>query len=249
STYAAGEVGTANVSFITANPIPSDGHVIITFPSNFTSVDCSVALASGMDGGLVSNVSGYTVDVERDGFGSPVESGTEVSVSLVDCVKNQLFEGESDSFPVLKTTLDDTGISIDEVSSAHNSEDRPAGVSFTPGAFSEPPTVELDSLVAGREGGANVTLALSNPLPADGNIFIEFPSEFSSINCSQVVATGIDGGVEVYMASDAVHTVRVQRAGDGSVVEAGASVSLALVDGITNQLFEGVSASFPSVKT
>ncbi|CAM9367088.1 unnamed protein product, partial [Ectocarpus fasciculatus] len=249
SSYAAGDVGTANVSFITSNPIPSDGHVIIKFPSNFTSVDCSVALASGMDGGLGVSVSGYTIDVGRDGTGSPVESGAEVSMSLVDCAKNQLFEGDSDAFPVLKTTLNDTDVSVDEATYAHNPEDRPGGVLFTPGAFSEPPTIELDSLVAGHEGGANVSLALSNPLPADGNIFIEFPSEFSSINCSQVVATGIDGGVEVHLASDALYTVRVQRAGDGSVVEAGSRVSLALVDGITNQLFEGLSASFPSVKT
>ena len=113
--------------------------MIIEFPSNFTAINSSDAIATGIDGGLVVLVGadGFTVDVRRDGSGTEVGSGVNVSVTLLDGVVNQQFEGPSDEFPMVKTTLSETDVSIDEASADFHGEDRPAAAWFTPGLFAE----------------------------------------------------------------------------------------------------------------
>ena len=246
----AGVEGTANLSFTTANPLPADGHVVIKFPSNFTAINSSEARATGIDGSFIVSVGadGYTVYIQRDGSGSEVGSGERVYVEIAGGIKNQQFAGPSDLFPMVKTTLSDVGISIDVASSDYNSGDRPSGVWFSPGRFAEDPIVTLHSYVAGVVGMANISFAVSNPLPADGHIFIEFPSNFTSINCSSAVADEIDGEISVSIGVDG-YTVEIHRDGTGTVVEAGADIRVRLLDGVTNQKFEGSSAHFPLVKT
>lgn len=248
--YAAGAAGGATISFTTSNPLPVDGRVIVTFPSNFTSVNCSKALASGLDGGLVVHVAadGYRVDIQRDGTGSVVEAGTDVTLMLLDGIVNTRFEGLSDPFPVVKTTLKHANVSIDEASSDFNAKDRPSGVSFIPGAFAEAPSVSLDSYIAGAKGGANVIFSVTNPVPLDGRVIIEFPGKFSSISCTRATADGIDGGFKVTVEPDG-YTVHVQRDGTGSDLPGGAKVSIYLEDGIMNERFEGMSGVFPVIKT
>ncbi|CAN0132786.1 unnamed protein product, partial [Hapterophycus canaliculatus] len=232
------------------NPLPADGNILVEFPRNFTSINCTAALATGVDGGLDVWVTsdGYTVRVRRAGDGTEVQAGAEITLELLDGIKNQEFEGLSAVFPRVKTTLADTEVAIDESSGDFNRAGRPAAVLFTPGSFGQPPTVELASRVAGHEGAATVNLSLSNPLPADGNILVEFPRNFTSINCTAALATGVDGGLDVWVTPDG-YTVRVRRAGDGTEVQAGAEITLELLDGIKNQEFEGLSAVFPRVKT
>ena len=203
--YIAGAEGPASISFSISNPLPFDGHVIIEFPSNFTSINFTAVTAAGIDGGFNASVGsdGYTIDIHRDGTGTEVAAGTNITVTVVDGVKNQLFEGSSDVFPVVKTTLKDSTVSIDEASSDVNSNDRAEAVVFIPGGFGEPPTVVLGSSVAGVEGTANLSFTTSNPLPADGHVIIEFPSNFTAINISDAIATGIDGGLCLLYTSDA----------------------------------------------
>ena len=248
--YIAGAEGPASISFSISNPLPFDGHVIIEFPSNFTSINFTAVTAAGIDGGFNASVGsdGYTIDIHRDGTGTEVATGTNITVTVVDGVKNQLFEGSSDVFPVVKTTLKDSTVSIDEASSDVNSNDRAEAVVFIPGGFGEPPTVVLGSSVAGVEGTANLSFTTSNPLPADGHVIIEFPSNFATINTSDARATGIDGGFIVSVGADG-YTVDIQRDGSGMEVDAGKRVHVEVSSGIKNQQFEGPSDIFPMVKT
>ncbi|CAM9978091.1 unnamed protein product, partial [Scytosiphon promiscuus] len=247
-TYAAGHHTTANISFTTSNSIPRNGHLIVTFPSNFTSISTTEIVSRNMDGGLTVIVDGYTVQVQRDGTGNEVGPRSEVMLQLLDGLTNPTFQGQTTIFPEVKTTPNDTTLSIDEASSRYNQGDRIQGLTIIPASFGQPPTVELASLVAGHEGAATVNLTLSNPLPADGNILVEFPRNFTSINCTAARATGMDGTLGVWVASDG-YTVRVRRAGDGTVVQAGAEITLELLHGIKNQEFEGLSGAYPMIKT
>lgn len=250
SSYAAGGVGGANISFTIRNPLPLDGRVIVVFPSNFTSVNSSKALASGLDGGLVVHVGadGYKIDVERDGTGTVAEAGAEVTLMLLDGIVNSPFEGLSDPFPVVKTTLKHSNVSIDEASSVLHERDMPVGVSFIPGAFAAAPKVKLDSYLAGANGGANIIFSVTNPVPSDGRVIIEFPETFSSISCSTATAEGIDGGFKVTVESDGF-TVHVRRDGTGSNLSGASNVSIYLESGVVNQQFEGMSGVFPMIKT
>ncbi|CAN0444255.1 unnamed protein product, partial [Scytosiphon promiscuus] len=246
----AGVETAANLSFTTANPLPADGHVIIKFPSNFTAINSSGAVATGIDGGLVVSVGAdnFTVDVRRDGSGTEVSSGVNVSVILLDGVVNEQFEGPSDVFPMVKTTLAETDVSIDEASADFHDADRPAAAWFTPGVFAERPRVTLGSYIAGAEGSANISFTISNPLPIDGHVVIKFPSNFTSINVTAVTATGVDGGFNASVGGDG-YTVDIHRDGAGTEVKAGTSITVTVVDGVKNQLFEGSSDVFPVVKT
>ncbi|CAN0479161.1 unnamed protein product, partial [Laminaria digitata] len=248
--YIAGAEGAANINFTISNPLPIDGHVVIEFPSTFTSINFTEVTAAGIDGGFNASVGGdgYTVDIHRDGTGTEVAAGTNITVTVVDGVKNQLFEGSSDVFPVVKTTLKDSTVSIDEASSDTNSNDRAAAVVFTPGAFAERPTVVLGNSVAGVEGAANLSFTTTNPLPADGHVMIKFPSNFTAINSSDARASGIDGGLVVSVGADGF-TVDVRRDGSGTEVGSGVNVSVTLLDGVVNEQFEGPSDEFPMVKT
>ncbi|CAM9586590.1 unnamed protein product, partial [Hapterophycus canaliculatus] len=116
SSYAAGQSTTANLSFAISNPIPQNGHIIVTFPSNFTSISTSEVVSWGMDGGFIVDVEAYTVTIHRDGSGGEVQAGSLVTVQLQNGIKTQGFEGATTVFPLVKTTLEDTTISIDEAS-------------------------------------------------------------------------------------------------------------------------------------
>ncbi|CAM9711711.1 unnamed protein product, partial [Pylaiella littoralis] len=250
ASYAAGEEGAANLTFTPSNPIPSDGHIIVEFPSNFTTVNSTSAVSLwGLDGGFIVSVDGYTVDVQRDGTGSDLSGGMDVTVQLVDGVKNQQFEGESGVFPVFKTTLNDTDTAIDVASSWHNRDDRPDGVLFIPGSFAKPPNVTLDSLVAGVEGAVNLSVTLSNPLPVDAHVLLEFPATFAAIHTpSLVLADGVDGGLNASVWADG-YTVDIERDGSGTEVTAGTQIAFSLMGCAQNQLWSGASGVFPSVMT
>ncbi|CAM9252504.1 unnamed protein product, partial [Discosporangium mesarthrocarpum] len=249
SSYSAGAKGAVNLTFTTSNPIPTDGKIVVEFPVNFSNVNIStIAVRSGLDGGIDTDKDGYTVVVARDGTGSVINSGTAVSVILRN-VTNQLHEGWSLGFPVVKTTLSNTTVAIDEASSDFNSGDQASGVLFTPAAFAAQPVFTLTSYMAGFEGAANVTFTTTNPLPADGQVIVTFPRNFSNINVnSGTVQLGLDGGLTVSTGDDG-YTVTVGRDGSGTTAPAGTEVSICLHGGITNQLFEGLSTVFPVIKT
>ena len=244
----AGHVGSASVTFTLTNPLPADGHIIVEFPSDFSSINPTAASGTGVDGGLQVSVSdGYTVRVARDNTGNEVPGGTEIKLTLSGGIKNQLYEGPSSAFPMLKTTLSDTDVAIDEASIEFNDGDVSQAVEFVPGSFTDQPTVSLDSLVAGHVGSASVTFILGNPLPVNGHIVVEFPPEFDSIGPTAATGSGLDGSLVVDEVNG--RTVRVARDSGTQVVPAGTQVVLTFSDGITNQLYEGPSVVFPLLKT
>eukprot|EP00903_Cladosiphon_okamuranus_P005351 g5346.t2 len=250
TSLAAGHVGTATLDMTLSNPLPGDGMIFLQFPPEFESIASdAVTASSGLEGGFEVSVAadGYTVEVQRSGGGAQAPAESAISITL-NGVTNQLFEGSSSPFPLVKTTLSDGTTSIDEASSSFNPGGLPGAVVFVPAAFSASPQVVRGNLAAGHVGTATLDMTLSNPLPGDGMIFLQFPPEFESIASDAVTASsGLEGGFEVSVAADG-YTVEVQRSGGGAQAPAESAISITL-NGVTNQLFEGSSSPFPLVKT
>jgi hypothetical protein len=65
----AGATSGCTIVYTSANPLPSNGNIIVQFPALFTSIAPTTATAFGIDGDFSVTVAadGYTVTVTRDG--------------------------------------------------------------------------------------------------------------------------------------------------------------------------------------
>ncbi|CAM9759690.1 unnamed protein product, partial [Sphacelaria rigidula] len=245
----AGASGTMLLNFTCQHTVPATASIYLELPSTFSSVADSPAIAviTGTDANITASADGFGVVMSLSESTTDIPAGTLVSLQI-EGVTNPPHEGPTGTFTVLKTMEIDGETPIDEASTDFNSEDRPVGLYIWPGAFRIEPFVELATYSAGATGAADINFTVSNPLPVDGHIVIEFPPNFTSINATEIEASGIDGGLEVSVAADG-YTAIVQRNGSGTVVTTGTTVSVRLLDGITNQQFEGSSGVFPLVKT
>lgn len=120
----AGDVTDYDVVFRVQNPLPVDAVIEVEFPSTFADVSTggAVVINEGIDGGFAVvtttanpsvfdnglKMSGgtWTVQIQRDGTGTVVAEGVQVSVSVTDCT-NQMHEGVSGDFVLIKTLLAD----------------------------------------------------------------------------------------------------------------------------------------------
>ncbi|GMH76047.1 hypothetical protein TrLO_g4272, partial [Triparma laevis f. longispina] len=239
----AGAAGNAALVFTTGNPIPADGKIIVEFPNTFHAVAATAATATNnIDGTLTASSSGRAVTITRSG-GSEIAAGTAVTITIPS-ITNQKFEGSSNVFVALKTTLSDGTTRIDEATSA--SSTLPSAVTFTPSTFGDvATTVTPASLVAGDAGNSVLVFTTGNPLPADGKIVVEFPTTFTSVAATAATAgSGIDGTLT---ATTSGRAVTITRAG-GSVITAGTEVTVT-IPSITNQKYEGSSNVFVDLKT
>jgi len=69
------------IRFTTQTAIPTDGKILITFPSGFDASSTSFSSWSGFDGGQSVSVAGQTVIVQRDGAGTQSSPGAK-SITL-----------------------------------------------------------------------------------------------------------------------------------------------------------------------
>merc|ERR1712167_236594 len=76
---AAGASGTAVVTFTTANPVPVDGKIVITFPANYVLTGTPVAskTSGGFDGTLTVSVNNQVLTITRSG-GAIAPAGAQV---------------------------------------------------------------------------------------------------------------------------------------------------------------------------
>ncbi|GMI12400.1 hypothetical protein TrVE_jg2236, partial [Triparma verrucosa] len=239
----AGAVGSANLVFTTGNPLPADGKIILEFPTTFHAVAATSATkVSGIDGTIAASTTGRVVTITRSG-GSEITAGTEVTVTIPS-VTNQKYEGSSGAFIALYTTIS-SGAKIDEATSG--SSTLPPAVTFTPSTFGGVAgAVTLASTVAGATTASTLTFTTGNPLPADGRIFLEFPTTFTDVNGGNAaVVSGIDGGLATNVYTTNVITLT---RGGGSEIAAGTEITITLPT-VVNQLFAGSSGLFVALYT
>ena len=177
----------------------------------------------------------------------------------------QQYEGSTGVFPVIKTTLADTAVAIDE-SSAEADANSPevTGLAITPSHFGGTvPTVVLNGGEAAGVGGTvTCTVTLANPLPADGVLVVGLPHTFTAVTSdsatlevvqysgSETASDVIIGSMASVTVADgaAYYTVTTIRSGDGTSISAGTVLSVT-INGVQNQQYEGPSGNFPVVRT
>jgi hypothetical protein len=99
----------------------------------------------------------------------------------------QRYEGDTGTFPLVRTTLQDTAITIDESSAEPDVHAAPVSGSFIVPATLLQPTATLQYTVAGLVTSATLSFTLTNTLPADGYILIDPPVEFPDFTPTEVV--------------------------------------------------------------
>jgi hypothetical protein len=266
---AAGAVGDISITLTLGNPLPIVGAIVLQLPATFAAVQCdSASITSTQPGSTVAEQASvvvvqpqtvssevvYTVEVTRLGTGSILTTGTTLTLTL-NKVRNQHYSGYSGDVPLIKTvTAHTSGATIDLWNSATTAVQTVVvpiqGVTFTAAAFSgaTTPSVVLSRRVAGAIAvTATVTLTVTNDIPVDGHIFIQFPSTFDTVAPTSVVLQqGISGTASVTPTTDAatgVTTVDIHRTSGTTVTADGVSLVVFTFNGIINQRYEGSSGT------
>ena len=217
--------------FTTATTLPSDGKIVMTFPSGFSLAAASFGnslLISGVsDGHFGITASGQVLTLSRLGNGDDIPAGTSLIV-IMGSVTNPVVTASNITISIATQT--GSGTELDTGS---------AQVTITPGSLSNA-TVTPASLVAGATGNVAVSFTTDNPIPADGRMEIAFPSGFSLTGVNSATSSTIGGGLTASVSSQ---TVTVQRDNTGSQVAADAAVSLTLAT-VQNPVVSGSTGTY-----
>jgi len=197
----AGITGTVTVSFTTANPLPSDGKIKVTFPAGFTLSSGGatvVSSSSGIDGSFSVGAAGQVITVTRSG-GSSSAPGAK-SITLTN-IKNPDNTGTTGTYAI--ETQNASGVVFD-------SDNAVSADTITNGGSLTSTNVEPASLYAGTSGSVTVSFTTANPIPADGRIEVTFPSGFaiSSGGTTAASSATMDGSLAVSIAGQVVTVTR-----------------------------------------
>ena len=94
------------------------------------------------------------------------------------------YSGHTGEFLLFRTeTANTTGAAavIDETSEDEHVNRRPASLKVVPGDFASAPRLNLTNNLAGQLGTIRVSFETTNPLPADGRIFLKLPGSYLEI--------------------------------------------------------------------
>ena len=247
----AGAAAEVSISFVVAHEIPDGGSIMVEFPlgyggygstagiSNITNVqidgvDRPLAFMTSNAGGVI-NVSTF--------FGEAVAAGSVFSFGLVGTIRAP--QAAAPNTPVLVTSLDQEGRSIDQAPAIDNTVRNTIGtVSVEPRFSYFRAGLSLDTQ---EDNNAQFTFVVANPIPNNGRIFVKFPGEFdvsndagctgeTLVHCvsSAECISGCTGGLTIVnvtrdspqMANFSNVTLEIARDGDGFTVPADTSVVL-----------------------
>jgi len=191
----AGITGNVNVTFTSINPIPADAKIVVTFPTGFTfnsggNATVVTGTPTGISGTLTVTPNSNTVTITKSSGGSVDASGAK-SFTLTN-VKNKDTVGSTGTYALKTTTVTDK--TIDEIT-VITADDITSG-----GALNHTTTdVQPASLIAGVTGPADVKFTTLNPIPANGQIVVTFPSKFTldSGGITTTTASTLDGTLTV----------------------------------------------------
>lgn len=178
-TAATGNVG---VAFTTADAIPANGRIVVTFPAGFNVAGASGATpGTGIDGTLAVTTSGQSVILTRSGGTDAAAGGLDLTIAGIT---NPAYMGTTGTF----------GIRTE--SGAAGFPDIDSGTA--PGVEIEANTTggsaAFTSDVAGSLSDMTYTWTVgANTIDADGKILITMPAGFDLARVGAVTLGGIDG--------------------------------------------------------
>lgn len=115
ATTIVGQTQTNTISFTTANTIPVDGKIKITYPSGFDVSGASSGTCSTMDGSFTTSVSGQIVTLTRSGGSSQSAAAETCTVSGI---VNPTTVGSAGTYSIAITDSSDLNLDIDTSVSA-----------------------------------------------------------------------------------------------------------------------------------
>ncbi len=209
------------VSFTTANTLPANGKIVVTFPtslgSGFSFNSPAVSTASGIDGSFSISTNSNVMTITRTGTGNAASAGAKTLV--VSGITTPNVGGSTGTYQIKTTDSISTTIDEDTAVSADNIVGTLTSVN-----------VEPASLVAGTEGNVVVTFTTATALPSTGKIVVNFPITldsgfvFDSGGTTAVSsASGIDGSFAVSASSG---TLTLVRSGGSSSTAGAKSITL-----------------------
>ena len=216
ATLVAGASGTTTVSFTTANPIPSDGKIKVTFGSGYNVSGAAGASCSGtMDGSYATSVSGQVVTITRS-------AGTSQSAAAETCtigtIVNPGVSGSTGTYTI--TTTNSSDVTIDTLASV-------TADTITAGVLSSA-NVQPSNLVLATTNTNTVSFTTANAIPSDGKIIVTFGSGFSltSVVSTDATCSTMDG---TFTASVSGQVVTITRATGTSQTAAAETCTIAHV--------------------
>ena len=108
-------VENVTVSFITVNPIPANGKIVVTFPSGFglSSGSTTTVSSENFDGGTNAlSINGQVITITRDNLGTEIGASSGVSVVLTN-IKNPSDLGSTGTYSIKTATSGDATIEED----------------------------------------------------------------------------------------------------------------------------------------
>lgn len=195
-----------NLVFTTANPIPADGKIIVTYPTGFSLNSAQSATCFGLNGSISVSTSGQSLILTRSG-------GTDSSAGAVDClIENITNRGAGASGIYSVSTTNAGSIVIDQASATSDTYVAPVTLTLA--------NVQPVSLVRNVTTDHDITFTISQNIPKDGKIQITYGAGYDILDAHDGTCTGFDGTITTATSSQ---TVTFSRSG-GSTVSSGAKV-------------------------
>ncbi len=235
----AGAIGNVNISFTSATTISIGGKIKVMFPSGFDVSNTVVTATTGLTGTWIASISGQVVTCGQSDGGITAPGAITLTLSGI---RNPQYSGNTGFYLVFTTTPADALLDAYEVVPASMITAAPMPLaSVTPA-----------SLMAGATNTATVSFTSVNPIPADGQIIVIFPSinlggtlfQFDLANVgvsSASIITGLDGSLSV-AADNANHKMTITRSG-GTTAVAGVGKTFSVI-GIKNPAISGVTGTY-----
>lgn len=108
ASYVTNATGNVTVAFTNEYLIPTDGKIVVVFPSGFdVSAVSGATSAADIDGSLAVGVSGQTVTITRSG-GTLVAEATAIDDLVIAGVKNPIYDGTTGNFTISTTDASNT---------------------------------------------------------------------------------------------------------------------------------------------
>ncbi len=196
------------ITFTTANPIPGDGRVVVTYPAGFDTTLANSATCVGMNGSILTTTSTGQVILTRTG------GSTTASVQAVEClvkdIRNRNTAGASGVYNV--TTTNALGVVIDAAN--------PASDTYIATTALTTLNVQPVSLVQNVISDHDITFTSSVAVPQEGQISVQYGVGYDVSGATSGTCTGFDGSLTT--ATSSGNTVVLMRGSTGTTASSGA---------------------------
>ena len=206
------------INFTTYTTIPSDGKIVITFPSGFNVSGATFNSWSGFDGGQSISINSQEVTVTRDSAGTDsAASGKYIKLSNIVNTATP-----NTNYTVIVETRNSSDTTLDGPTTSFYSS------ICTNSSFTNTYHIPWTSTVS-VSGKHTTKFTTASAIPNDGKIKITFPGGFDVSSATFDSWSGFDGGQSINIASQTITITR-----DGLGTPSAAGDKYIVLDNITN---------------